>query len=197
MPKYVLRTPIAAVAVALALAACAAGNKAKVDYDLVNDFSSYQSFTWLSENPMKVGKALNQPKESLQPTLMAAIRANLEASGYRYEADASSADFLLSFTVGSREKIGAEAYPSEYSGAGGRGGWATAYYGGNAGAAYTQGVLAIDIFDASDRQPVWHGVAGKRIDEEDSENMSGVINEIVASILGDFPPPIRADGGVN
>jgi hypothetical protein len=188
MPKYLLRTPVTAVAIALALAACAAGNKANVDYDPVNDFSGYQSFTWLSENPMKVGKALNQPQESLQPTLMAAIRANLEAIGYRYEADASSADVLLSFTVGSREKIGPEAYPSEYSGAGGRGGWATAYYGGHAGAAYTQGVLAIDVFDASDQQPVWHGVAGKRIDEEDRENMTRVINEIVASILDDFPP---------
>lgn len=188
MPKYVLRTPVTAVATALALVACAAGNKANIDFDPVNDFSSYQSFTWLSENPMKVGEALSQPKESLQPTLMAAIRANLEASGYRYEADATSADFLLSFTVGSREKIGPEAYPPEYSGAGGRGGWATAYYGGNAGAAYTQGVLAIDIFDASDRQPVWHGVAGKRIEEEDRENMTPVITEIVASILDAFPP---------
>ena len=191
------RAPILVLAFALALTACAAGTPAKVDFDRANNFENYQSFAWLSKNPMKVGKSLDQPKESLQPALMAAIRANLEASGYRYEADASSADFLLSFTVGSREKIGPEAYPSEYSGAGGRGGWATAYYGGNAGAAYTQGVLAIDVFDASNHQPVWHGVAGKRIDEEDRENMSAVINEIVASILGDFPPPIRADGGVN
>ena len=58
MPKYVLRTPVTVVAIALALAACAAGNKVNVDYDQVNDFSNYQSFTWLSENPMKVGKAL-------------------------------------------------------------------------------------------------------------------------------------------
>jgi hypothetical protein len=49
-------------------------------------------------------------------------------------------------------------------------------------------VLAIDIFDASERQPVWHGVAGKRISEEDSENMTRIITEVVASILGNFPP---------
>ena len=188
MPIEVLRTLIIAVVSALTLAACAAGPSASIDYDRVNDFSNYQSFTWLSENPMKVGKSVSQPKESLQPALMAAIRSNLEADGYRYVADASSADFLLSFTVGSREKVGAEAYTSELSGVGGRGGWATAYYGGSAGASYTQGVLAIDVFDASERQPVWHGVAGKRISEEDRENMTDVINEVVASILGEFPP---------
>ena len=182
------RVPVLALAIALTVVACAASNSAKVDYDHANQFVNYQSFTWLSENPMKVGKSLVQPRESLQPSLMAAIRENLEAKGYSYVADASSADFLLSFTVGSRGKIGPEAYTSESSGVGGRGGWATAYYGGSAGAAYTQGVLAIDIFDASERLPVWHGVAGKRISEEDRENMTGVINEVVASVLSDFPP---------
>jgi hypothetical protein len=173
-----LRTHLLAVTAALVLAACAAGTGANVDYDQAKNFSNYQSFSWLSKNPMKVGKTVDQPQESLQPALMAAIRTN----------NASSADFLLSFTVGSREHIGTEAYGSELSGSGGRGGWATAYYGGSAGAAYTQGVLAIDIIDASERQPVWHGVTGKRLSAEDRENMTGVISEVVTSILDDFPP---------
>jgi len=188
MPIVMRRTPLLAVMFAVVLGACAAGPGASVDYDSANDFSNYQSFSWLSENPMKVGKIVDQPKESLQPALMAAIRANLEADGYRYVTNASSADFLLSFTVGSREHIGNEVYGSELSGSGGRGGWATAYYGGSAGAAYTQGVLAIDIIDASERQPVWHGVTGKKLSDEDRENMTGVINEVVAKILDDFPP---------
>ena len=182
-----IRATAIAVAVAISAFGCATGTPAKVAYDVENNFLNYQSFSWLSENPMKVAKTLNQPKNTLQPALMAAIRTNLESKGYRYVADASTAEFLLSFTVGSREKIGVEAYPSEYSGLGGRGVWATAYYGGSAGA-YTQGVLAIDVFDAGGRQPVWHGVAGKRVSEEDRENMTGVISEVVASILDDFPP---------
>ena len=188
MPVVTLRIPLPAVTFALVVTACAAGPGASVDYDEVNDFSNYQSFSWLSENPMKVGKTVGQPQKSLQPALMAAIRANLEADGFSYVANASSADFLLSFTVGSREHIGSEAYGSELSGSGGRGGWATAYYGGSAGAAYTQGVLAIDIIDASERQPVWHGVTGKKLSDEDRENMAGVITEVVATILDDFPP---------
>jgi hypothetical protein len=173
---------------AVLLSACAASTGANVDFDSSSDFSNYQSFAWFSKNPMKVGKAIAPPKKTLEPAVMAAIRAHLEASGFAYVEETSSADFLLSFTVGSREKIGPDAYASESSAVGGRGGWATAYYGGGSGAAYTQGVLAIDIFDASERQPVWHGVAGKRISEEDSENMTRIITEVVASILGNFPP---------
>ena len=164
-----IRATAIAVVIALSAFGCATGKPAKVAYDLENNFSNYQSFSWLSENPMKVGQALAPPKKTLQPAVMASIRSNLEAKGYRYQADAVSADFLLSFTVGSREKIGPDAYPSEHSGVGGRGGGAT-------------------IFDSHDRQPVWHGVAGKRINEEDRENMTGVINAVVASILDDFPP---------
>ena len=188
MPIVMLRTHLPAVMLALALGACAAGPGANVNYDPANDFSKYQSFSWLSENPMRVGKAVGPPQESLQPAVMAAIRTNLEADGYRYVANVSSADFLLSFTVGSRENIGTEENGPELSGSGGRGGWATAFHGGSSGAAYTQGVLAIDIIDASSRQPVWHGVAGKRLSDEDRENMTGVINEVVATILDDFPP---------
>jgi len=188
MATAMLRAPKFAVIVAVFLSGCTTSPAAKVDYDSVNDFSKYQSFAWLSENPMKVGKVIAQPKTTLEPAVMAAIRAHLEAGGYRYVENTSAADFLLSFTVGSREKIGTEAYPSMSRGLGGRGGWATAYYGGGAGAAYTQGALAIDVFDAGERQPVWHGVAGKTISDEDREDMTAVINTVVASILADFPP---------
>jgi len=182
------RAGAVAVLLALLLSACASTSGARVDFDPSSNFDNYQSFAWLSKNPMKVGKAIAPPKKSLEPTVMAAIRANLENGGYRFVENPSSADFLLSFTVGSREKIGADAYAAESAGTSGRGGWATAYYGGAAGAAYTQGVLAIDIFDAGERQPVWHGVAGKTISDEDLENISAVIHDVVALILADFPP---------
>ena len=119
---------------------------------------------------------------------MAAIRAQLESRGFDYASNAATADFLVSFTVGSREKIDREAYPSMSSGSGGRGGWATAYYGGGSAAAYLEGVLAIDMFDAAELRPVWHGVYGKTITDEDRNDMSDVIVETVTAILAAFPP---------
>lgn len=137
---------------------------------------------------MKVAKVVSAPKATLQPSVMAAIQTHLESSGYAFVNDITAADFLVSFTVGSREEIGRDAYPSMSTGPGGRWGWGTAYYGGDAGSSYTQGMLAIDVFDAKEQRPVWHGVTGKKITESDREKMQLVIDEAVASILAEFPP---------
>jgi hypothetical protein len=172
----------------LSLAGCAATTPSNTDFDSDINFSEYQSFAWLSENPMKVAKVAVAPRATLEPSVMMAIRSQLEASGFVFSADSATADFLLSFTVGSRAEIDRESYPATSSSPGGRGGWATAYYPGGTGAAYTQGVLAIDVFDADELRPVWHGVYGKKIREDDREEMDVIVAEAVASILSKFPP---------
>lgn len=183
-----IRFAFIAIATAVVAFGCASAPTARVDFDAAHDFSAYQSFSWHSKNPMRVGKTTSQPRSSLQPSIMAAIQSNLESSGYRYVADASAADFVISFVVGSREKTTPGTYPSTSCGSGGVGGWATAYCGGLDGSSYSQGVLAIDIFDASERQLVWHGVAARAISAEDREDMSKLIDSIVAEILRDYPP---------
>jgi len=129
-----VRASVALILPALMLLACAAASPGKTDFDTSHSFATYQSFTWLSENPMKVGKTVATPRETLQPAIMAAIRSQLDAKGIRYENDASAADFLIAFTVGSREKLGPDAYQSMSTSSGGRGGWGTAYYDGDAAA---------------------------------------------------------------
>lgn len=109
---------------------------------------------------------------------MGAIREVLKSKSLNFVEDASNADFMISFTVGSREKTGPDN-PE-------RGGWSTALSGGES--LYVQGILAIDVFDAAEQRPVWHGVAGKTISEVEREDMQSVINAVVASILADFPP---------
>jgi hypothetical protein len=181
-----LRASAAAILLVLVLAACAAAPTSKMDFDPSHDFSTYQSFAWLSENPMKVGSVASAPRAELQSEIMAAIRGQLESKGLEFVADSSAADFMISFTVGSREKMGPDTFPSASSEPRGRGGWSTALSSGQS--LYVQGVLAIDVFDAAERRPVWHGVAGKTISEVERENMQSVINGVVASILADFPP---------
>lgn len=186
--RRIIWAVVGAILVVFAIQGCASSSTAQNAYDDEVDFSNYQSFTWLSDNPMKVATVVSSPQSTLEPAIMAAIRSQLESAGYEFVSAAASADFLLSFTVGSREKIDRESYPSTASGPVGRGGWATAYYGGGSAAAYTQGILAIDIFDAADQRPVWHGVHGKNLTEEDSADMEAAIGETVASIFADFPP---------
>ena len=138
---------------------------------------------------MKVGETANPPSDLLQRNIMDAIQSRLEADSYRLAGGPELADFLVSFTVGSRESTisdsdaNSEAPPTVR----GRGGWGTAYRGG-ASESYTRGILVINVFDAAERRLVWHGASSKKITEENRENMLQVIDAVVDTILSEFPP---------
>ncbi len=177
------------VIIAMLLYGCATSPAAKIDHDPTQDFSTYQSFTWFSENPMKVGETANPPSDSLQREIMDAIQLRLEANSYRLADGPKPADFLVSFTVGSRESTISDSDADSDSEAPptvrGRGGWGTASRGG-ASESYTRGILVINIFDAAERRLVWHGASSKKITEEDRENMLQVIDAVVDTILSNF-----------
>jgi hypothetical protein len=180
---------------AVLLGGCATGFKATHDHDSSHNFAVYQTFAWLSENPMKVGQTVQAPNPLLQPRIMRAVESALAAKGYRQVQDPKSADFVLSFTVGSREKIKVDSYPSMamgYStGYPGHWGWGASYHccaSDTQVRQYTTGILAIDIFDVKERRPVWHGAASKTISEKDIENMESTVKAAVDAVLGGFPP---------
>lgn len=102
----------------------------------------------------------------------------------------------MSSTIGSREEIKVDSYPSMSAGYGrayqGHWGWGGMYYGVGAETQvrqYTEGMLAVDVFDVKDRRPVWHGVATKRINDCERDNMDATIQAAVDAILAGFPPP--------
>jgi hypothetical protein len=177
------------------LSGCASTFEASYDHDPGNDFSKYQSFAWISKNPMKVGKGVNVANPLLEPRIMSALENALVAKGYKYVIQPTDADFVLSFTIGSREEISVSSYPSMSAGYGraypGHWGWGGAYYGVGTETRvreYTEGMLAVDIFDVKERRPVWHGVATKRISESDREEIEATVKAAVDAILAGFPP---------
>ncbi|MCH7822712.1 MAG: DUF4136 domain-containing protein [Proteobacteria bacterium] len=178
------------------LAACASTFKATHDYDANHNFSNYQTFAWLSENPMKVGDGVNTHNPLLEPRIMSALDNALVAKGYQWVADRAAADFVISFTIGSREEIRVDSYPSMSAGYSrghpGHWGWGGAYYGyGHTDVTvrqYTKGMLAVDIFDVKERRPVWHSVATKTINESDRQNIDATVKDAVDSIIAGFPP---------
>lgn len=191
------RTTILGMVLAFALlGACATTFKATYDHDVDHDFSNYHTFAWLSKNPMKVSQSITTPNPLLEPRIMSALEKALVAKGYKWVADRKSADFVISFTVGSREEIKVDSYPSMSAGVGmgypRHWGWGGAYYGyattETSVRQYTKGILAVDIFDVKDRRPVWHGVASKTVNESDRENMDETIKAAVDAILAGFPP---------
>lgn len=183
--------------VAVCLGACASSFEAMYDHDSSADFTAYETFAWISEHPMTVGATDRAVNPLLETRIMNAVDDALKAKGYRYVPQPESADIALAFTVGSRDEIKVDSYPSMSAGYAGAGyprhwgGWGGAYYGYGTQTSvrqYTKGMLAVDIFDVSERKPVWHGVAEKSINESDREDAEGTIKAAVAAVLAGFPP---------
>ena len=180
---------IATLSVAIVLSACASTFQATHDSDPAQDFSNYQTFAWISKNPMTLGSTSVAPNPLIQPRIMSSLERALKAKGYRFAKQPNSADFVLAFTVGSREEIRVDSYPSMAGGYHGR--WGGGYYGYGTETTvrqYTKGMLAVDIFDVRNRRPVWHGVATKKISEGDRQNMQVTIDAAVDAIMAGFPP---------
>ena len=187
--KYLL------IASMLVLTGCASGFNAMYDHDTSHDFGRYQTFAWISENPMKVGEGVSTTNPLLEPRIMAALESALVAKGYQQMDNPGAADFVLSFTIGARDKIRVNSYPTMsvgYSaGYPSHWRWGAAYYCCETDTQvrqYTTGILAVDVFDVSEKRPVWHGVASKTISESDRKRLDETIKAAVDAILAGFPP---------
>ena len=175
---------IGAALFGLLLAACAA-LRVGSDFDHSASFSQFHTFSWMpreyygSRNPLVVERAHD------------AIQAALTRKGFTFAADPAAADFIVAFTIGSRERMDIQAYPAPYAGPywGHPGWWGYPYWGEQIDVRqYREGTLAIDIFDAHSHKPVWHGWAKKELTKSDMERSEGPIREAVDAVLAQFPP---------
>ena len=157
------------------------------DYYDAASFSAYRSFAWVGDSPMIQSRSRVVDINPLNVRrIREAIERELEAKGFAQVETDEAADFGISFTVGARDMIRVDDYPSFYRG---RWRWNPPYYWPNVDVSmYTEGMLAIDVFDNTTREPVWHGWARKRIVGSDIDDPRSTIDAAVAAILEDFPP---------
>lgn len=158
------------------------------DRDPAASFSAYHTYAWMpprtniyeSPNPLVVQRAHD------------AIQDALSAKGYQLASSPKEADFVVDFTIGSRERTDIRSYPAPYGGPWFRGTsywWGAPYWGSEVDVRqYREGTLSIDIFDGRTDRPVWHGWARKDLTRTDIEHSSGSIRQAVDSVLAQFPP---------
>lgn len=174
----------------LVLFAGCSSNLPITDYDSSVNFARYKTFAFISAHPlMRVEGIVTSPM--LESRLMQVTENVLSSRRLRRVSDPENADIAVAFTLGSRDKIQVNSYPEPYRPYYGGWRWGGAYYSGASQVdvrQYTEGVLSIDIYDVSQRKPVWHGTATKRITKKIRENPQQTINEIVPAILATFPP---------
>lgn len=157
--------------------------------DQYSGFDQLRSFAWIADDPLILGEGQVSPISPLtKKKITRAIENSLLQRGYG-RVDYEEADFLVSYTVGTRDKITVKSYPIVF-----RGEWAWHIY-GTSGVVnqqshdvHTEGTLGIDFFDAETGEPVWHGWATKTITERDRSEPGPSIAEGVEAILSHFPP---------
>ena len=172
-----------------------ATNSAKVNFDKNTEIetSNYKTFAWLTKTKIMAAAV------DINPVMKERVDKSIEqafiAKGYALVDNAENADFTISCTVGNREKIKVNSYPATYNSGFV---WGRGYYGtrGHYGTMtmgietsvrqYTEGKLAIDVYDVKNHQPVWHGWATKRLTSEDKEIRSATLNDIVIKVVDQF-----------
>ncbi|MBT5155706.1 MAG: DUF4136 domain-containing protein, partial [Gammaproteobacteria bacterium] len=53
---------------------------------------------------------------------------------------------------------------------------------------YTEGTLAVDLYDGATRKPVWHARADRKITKKVRENPSETLRAILGDMFAAFPP---------
>lgn len=156
--------------------------------DETNNFGTYETFSWIADDPY-IGRDSDLVVSPLtQAKIQSAIQDQLEFKGYRYTDDRDEADFVVSYTVGSRETIRTTSYPAAYHGTWGWHVRGSDYYIREYEEhSYTEGTLAVDIFDGASKKPVWHGWAEKTITMSDRRHPDAAIKDSVTKLLESFP----------
>lgn len=179
----------------IGLGACSSGGniESTYDYNREIDFRSYQTYAFISEHPMAVSQAQGAVSPMLEGRIMESIRITMNGKGYNEVKDPESASMAIGFTVGSRDQIKVDTYPSSFNTGYSRSRYGYGYYGGYSSGTetrvrqYTEGQLAVDVYDVASHNPAFHGVASKKITDSDRENQQEVLNAIAGEALSGFP----------
>jgi hypothetical protein len=195
MEEIMTKIKLFIVTALIALTVACTSNSAKINFDKNASIETvnYKTFAWLTQAKIMA------PPTDINPVMKVRVDKSIEqafiAKGYTLIEDAEKADFTISYTVGSREEIKVNSYPSTYNTGFG---WGRGYYGGHGAYGsmsmgtdttvrqYTEGKLAIDVYDVKTHQPVWHGWATKRLTSDDKETPSATINNVVVQVVNQF-----------
>ncbi|MBL4674000.1 MAG: DUF4136 domain-containing protein [Arenicella sp.] len=180
------------------LGACTSVPNAYVDYDYGHTFSDYKTFSWAHSSAL-ISEGEIRLNETLENAANQAIKASMAAKGFTFVANRPNADFLVAYTVGARKNI--KIYQTDTCVYSNKETWMWGkqyhpyYFDMVLNESYTRGfnksVVALDVFDARSKVPIWHSKISKTANDEDQEYLFSnpeKLAETVTKLIAKFPP---------
>ncbi len=180
----------------LFLTGCATTGKITTDSDPAQNFSAYKVFAWAGEKPM-VSFGNRDVPAIVQSRVADSIKSYLLSNGYQFTDDVKSADFAVSFTIGTRDGITTNEIPDYFRQSQLDWAWGSVYFPRTRPFPaptrtvvrnYTEGTLSVDIYDVKTRRPVWHGKGTKNLSRKELSGEQETSAQDVRTILAGFPP---------
>ena len=162
----------------LFFAACASTFDSTYDYNHDVDFSTLKTYSWIQEPRKK------EQKQQTNELIKQAISAELGKKGLQQSS--TNPDFAIALYFGSKNKITHKSGSTRLY-----------YYGKSGGDAYNisedrQGSLTIDFFEPTSKKFIWRGTAQAELKNvKTEEERITLINNVVKSILKNFPPAVK------
>jgi hypothetical protein len=193
MMKQLIRTGIVAVTVFGGLAGCETLHvTSDVNRAVVGQVTCH-TFAWAgtfkSDSPLRNGVA-NPVNES---RLRGAIQAHLAGLGIQAAPNEAGADCLVGYGIGSRSVVEG-AYPVGWGwgfgyGWGWRHGYAGGYWGWDEPYVYREGIIAVDLYDARSKQPIWHASVNQSLVNATGADAEQKIDKAVTALFTKYPTP--------
>jgi hypothetical protein len=164
------------------LFACGAALAQDVSYNYAQgtDFSKFKTYKWVNIQGSEA------PNQLLDQQIKQAIDSQLAAKGL-VKTDVDTADLYVGYQVSISQQQQWNAYSTGGMGWRMGGGMATA-----TSSTIQIGTLGFDVYDQAGKELIWRGSATKTLNPpKDPEKKLRNLNNAVAKLLKDFPPPVK------
>jgi hypothetical protein len=186
---------IAAGACLTALAACT-GLAVRTDVNPAYSVVNCHTYAFANEHVANADQPAAYANPLNADRLRSAIAANLAAKGIQ-PADHNAAECVVGYAMGSRQ-----VFNDYYAGFGAGWGYGWGRRGGLYGGWGWDGPMvqdetriAVDVFDAKSRTPMWHASVSQSVSELAGPNAVDKINAATAAIFAKFPAGMPPPAG--
>lgn len=151
------------------------------DYDRSVNFSKYKTFAWHPRGMTSVGIPI-QRAQFIQTHVKAAVDRELALRGFK-PATFEAPDFVIASTIGAVNTTHVQQWGKAEGG----------FTGGTTDipvqeTQVREASIVINLIDNQNSLPVWQGTAHGVVRETDPDKMRGRVDDIIKSMLSNFPP---------